>query len=240
MLRFLVSLATYNERENLPLITKEIFEFAPDVDILVIDDNSPDGTGDWVAEQMKTEPRLKLLRRSGKLGLGTATLAAMHYAVENHYDFLLNMDADLSHPPRYLPAIRAKAEGNNNDHGFDVVIGSRYVQGGGVEGWPFYRQLMSRCINLYAKFFLGLKTKDNSGAFRCYRVELLKKLDVTKIISKGYSFQEEILYRLKKLNATFVEVPIIFVDRRFGSSKINRKETLNALWILFRIGIFGR
>lgn len=238
MSHFLVSLATYNERENLPLITKEIFEYAPDVDILVIDDNSPDGTGNWVAEQMQTEPRLKLLRRPGKLGLGTATLAAMKYAVENHYDFLLNMDADLSHPPRYLPAIRDKA--TEGEQGFDVVIGSRYVQGGGVEGWPFYRQLMSRCINLYAKIFLGLKTKDNSGAFRCYRVELLKKLDETKIISKGYSFQEEILYRLKKLNATFAEVPIVFVDRRFGSSKINQKETLNALWILFRIGIFGR
>jgi dolichol-phosphate mannosyltransferase len=236
MSHFLISLATYNERENLPLITKEIFEIAPDVDLLVIDDNSPDGTGNWVAEQMQTEPRLKLLRRSGKLGLGTATLAAMKYAIENQYDFLLNMDADLSHPPRYIPAIRSKAEEGNN--GFDVVIGSRYVRGGGVEGWPWYRQLMSRCINLYAKIFLGLKTKDNSGAFRCYRVELLKKLDETEVISKGYSFQEEILYRLKKLGATFAEVPIIFVDRRFGSSKINRKETLNALWILFRIGTF--
>jgi dolichol-phosphate mannosyltransferase len=238
MSHFLISLATYNERENLPLITREIFEIAPDVDILVIDDNSPDGTGDWVAEQVKREPRLKLLRRSGKLGLGTATLAAMKYAIENQYDFLLNMDADLSHPPRYLSAIRSKAE--EKDKKFDVVIGSRYILGGGVEGWPWYRQLMSRCINLYAKIFLGLKTKDNSGAFRCYRVDLLKKLDETKIISKGYSFQEEILYRLKKLGATFAEVPIIFVDRRFGSSKINQKETLNALWILFRIGIFGK
>ena len=237
MSRYLISLATYNERENLPLITKEIFEFAPDVDILVVDDNSPDGTGDWVAEQMISEPRLKLLRRSGKLGLGTATLAAMNYAIESDYDFLLNMDADLSHPPKYLPAIREKTEEGT---GYDVVIGSRYVPGGGVEGWPFYRRFMSRGINLYAKIFLGLKTKDNSGAFRCYRVELLKKLDQSSIISKGYSFQEEILYRLRKLGATFAEVPIIFVDRRFGSSKINKKETVTALWLLFRIGIFGR
>ncbi|MDR1964789.1 MAG: polyprenol monophosphomannose synthase [Planctomycetaceae bacterium] len=235
MSHFLISLATYNERENLPLITREIFEVAPDADILVIDDNSPDGSGDWVAEQMQTEPRLKLLRRPGKLGLGTATLAAMQYAIENGYDFLLNMDADLSHPPRYIPAIRTKTE----ESGADIVIGSRYVSGGGVEGWPFYRQLMSRSINFYAKIFLGLKTKDNSGAFRCYRVGLLKKLKTETIISKGYSFQEEILYRLRKLGATFAEVPIIFVDRRFGSSKINHKETLTALWILFRIGIFG-
>lgn len=235
MSRFLISLATYNERENLPLITKEIFEYAPDADVLVVDDNSPDGTGDWVAEQQKTEPRLKLLRRAGKLGLGTATLAAMKYAVENGYDFLLNMDADLSHPPKYLPQIQANAQ-----EGFDVVIGSRYVPGGGVEGWPWYRRFMSKGINFYAKLFLGLKTKDNSGAYRCYKTELLRKLDETSIVSKGYSFQEEILFHLRKLGATFAEVPIIFVDRRFGSSKINKKETLTALWLLFRIGIFGR
>ena len=242
MSRFLISLATYNERENLPLITKEIFEYAPDVDILVVDDNSPDGTGDWVAEQMKSESRLKLLRRAGKLGLGTATLAAMNYAIENGYDYLLNMDADLSHPPKYIPSIREKAEegGSDGNAGYDVVIGSRYVPGGGVEGWPFYRRFMSRGINFYAKLFLGLKTKDNSGAFRCYRVELLKKLDQSAIVSKGYSFQEEVLYRLRKLGATFAEVPIIFVDRRFGTSKINKKETITALWLLFRIGIFGR
>ncbi|MDR0869447.1 MAG: polyprenol monophosphomannose synthase [Planctomycetaceae bacterium] len=235
MSKFLISLATYNERENLPLITKEIFEYAPDADILVVDDNSPDGTGDWVAEQQQTEPRLKLLRRAGKLGLGTATLAAMKYAVNNGYDFLLNMDADLSHPPKYLPAIRAKAE-----EGIDVVIGSRYVKGGGVEGWARHRQFMSKGINFYAKLFLGLKTKDNSGAYRCYRTLLLKQLDEKSIVSKGYSFQEEVLFRLNKLGATFAEVPIIFVDRRFGSSKINKKEVVAALWLLFRIGIFGR
>ncbi len=235
MTRLLISLATYNERENLPLITQEIFQQAPDADILVVDDNSPDGTGDWVAEQMQTEQRLKLLRRAGKLGLGTATLAAMRYAVENGYDFLLNMDADLSHPPKYIPAIREKAE-----EGFDVVIGSRYVPGGGVEGWPWFRRFMSGGINFYARLFLRLKTKDNSGAFRCYRCETIAKLDPARVVSKGYSFQEEILYRLKKLDATFAEVPLVFVDRRFGSSKINKKETITALWILFRLGVFGR
>ena len=235
MPRILISLATYNERENLPLITKEIFDTVPEVDVLVIDDNSPDGTGDWVAEQMEEESRLKLLRRSGKLGLGTAVLAGMRYAVENGYDYLINMDADLSHQPKYLPSMIEKAE-----EGYDVVIGSRYVSGGGVEGWPFYRQLMSRSINCYARLFLCLKTKDNSGSYRCYRTSLLEKLDGDSVISRGYSFMEEILYRLRKLGATFAEVPIVFVDRRFGSSKINKKETLAALWILFRLGVFGR
>ncbi|GHT35966.1 dolichol-phosphate mannosyltransferase [Planctomycetales bacterium] len=234
-MRLLISLATYNEIENLPVITEEIFSVVPDADILIIDDNSPDGTGNWVSEKMKSENRLKYIPRSGKLGLGTATIEAMKYAVENGYDYLLNMDADLSHQPRYIPVIYRKAE-----EGFDVVIGSRYVSGGGTENWSFTRRLMSRCINLYARILLGLKTQDNSGAFRCYKTEALKKIDFGKIMSNGYSFCEEVLFHLKKTGASFAEVPIIFIDRRFGSSKINYKETLNALWILLRLGIFGR
>ena len=231
-MKTLLSLATYNERENLPILVEEIFCVAPDLDILVVDDQSPDGTGDWVAEQMEHEPRLKLIRRNGKLGLGTAILAAMRYAVEHDYAFLLNMDADLSHSPQYLSAIRAKAE-----EGFDVVIGSRYVHGGGVEGWPLVRRMMSRGINLYAKLLLGLKTQDNSGSFRCYRTDILKKLDHGKIISHGYSFLEEVLFRLRQKGATFAEVPIRFVDRRYGTSKINAKEALRALGILLRLSI---
>jgi len=209
---------------------EEILGVAPDVDILVVDDNSPDGTGDWVAEQMEREPRLKLIRRSSKLGLGTATRTAMQYAVDNGYDFLLNMDADLSHSPKYLAAIRAKA-----DEGFDVVIGSRYVSGGGIEGWSLARRMMSRGINLYAKLLLGLKTQDNSGSFRCYRTEILKKLDPERMISQGYSFLEEVLFRLRQAGATFAEVPIVFTDRRYGTSKINAKEALRALGILLRL-----
>ena len=230
MSKTLVSLATYNERENLPHLVEEIFHFAPDVDILVVDDNSPDGTGDWVAEWMSHELRLKLIRRSGKLGLGTATLAAMQYAMEHDYTFLLNMDADWSHSPQYIAAIRSKA-----DEGFDIVIGSRYINGGGVEGWPLLRRLMSRGVNLYAKLLLGLGTQDNSGSFRCYRTEILKKLDLRKIISRGYSFLEEVLFRLRQAGATFAEVPIVFVDRRYGTSKINTKEALYALGILLRL-----
>ena len=231
-MKTLISLATYNERENLPILVEEIFWFAPDVDILVVDDNSPDGTGDWVAEQMVHEPRLRLIRRSGKLGLGTATLAAMRYAIENDYAFLLNMDADLSHSPKYLAAIRAKA-----DEGFDVVIGSRYISGGGIEGWPFLRRMMSRGINFYAKLLLGLKTKDNSGSFRSYRTAILKKLDPEKIISQGYSFLEEVLFRLRQAGATFAEVPIVFTDRRYGTSKINTKEAFRALGVLLWLAL---
>ena len=232
--RFLIALATYNERENLPTLTAQIFEFAPDADILIVDDSSPDGTADWVEEQMQSDSRFKLIKRSGKQGLGTAVLAAIDYTIQNGYDFLINMDADLSHPPRFLPAIRAKAE----EECFDVVIGSRYVCGGKIEGWTWSRRLMSRGINLYARCLLGLKTQDNSGSFRCYRAALLKRLEPKMILSRGYSFFEEILYRLSKLGGTFTEVPITFEERRVGKSKLNVKEIVIALYLLLRIGIF--
>jgi len=228
--RILISLATYNERENLPTLAAQIFEFTPDADILVVDDSSPDGTADWVEEQMQNDARFKLLKRTGKLGLGSAVLTAMDYAVQYNYDYLLNMDADLSHPPRYLLAIRAKAE-----EGFDVVIGSRYVPGGNIEGWSLTRRWMSRAINIYARWLLGLKTRDNSGSYRCYRVTLLRQLEPQSILSQGYSFFEEILYRLRELGATFTEVPITFEERRKGQSKLNMKEIFVALWVLLRI-----
>ena len=227
--RYLIFLATYNERENLPILTTQIFDFAPEVDILVVDDSSPDGTADWVEGQMRSDSRFNLIKRSGKLGLGTAVLAAIEYAVQNDYDFLINMDADLSHPPRFLPAICAKADE------FDVVIGSRYVPGGKIEGWSWSRRLMSRGINFYARWLLGLKTLDNSGSFRCYRVALLRQLDPKSILSRGYSFFEEILFRLHKLGGTFAEVPITFEERRVGQSKLNVKEIIVALWLLMRI-----
>ena len=233
--RFLISLATYNERENLPILASQIREFASDSDILVIDDSSPDGTADWVEEQMQNDSHFKLIKRSGKQGLGTAVLAAMDYAIRHDYDFIINMDADLSHPARFLPAIMSKAE-----EGIDVVIGSRYVSGGKIEGWTWYRHGMSRSINIYARWLLGLKTRDNSGAFRCYRVALLKRLDFKSIISRGYSFFEEILFRLRKLGATFSEVPITFEERQAGQSKLNVKEIFIALWLLLRIGVTRR
>ena len=229
--RFLISLATYNELANLPILTSQIFEFAPYADILVIDDSSPDGTADWVEEQIHIDSRFKLIKRTGKLGLGSAVLAAMDYAVQNGYDFLINMDADLSHPPRFLPALRSKAE-----EGFDVVIGSRYVPGGKIEGWTYTRRLMSQAINIYARWLLGLKTRDNSGSYRCYRVALLSRLDPQSVLSKGYSFFEEILFRLRELDGSFTEVPFAFEERRAGQSKLNVREIFVALWLLLRIG----
>jgi len=229
--RTLVTVATYNEIENLPALTEAIWQVAPHVDILVIDDNSPDGTGRWCDERAAAEPRLACLHRAGKLGLGTATIAGMQYAIEHGYDQVLNMDADFSHHPRYIPAILAGMAGA------DVSIGSRYCPGGGTKDWPFKRRFMSWAVNTYARCLLGLKPHDTSGAFRCYRSLHLKKLDFRAIQSRGYSFQEEILWRLKRVGARMSETPILFADRERGVSKINQKEALAAIWIIFRLGI---
>ena len=230
-LRTLITIATYNEIENLPSLTQAIFEIAPHVDILVIDDNSPDGTGRWCDEQASHDARLHCTHRPGKLGLGTATIAGMQYAIEHGYECVLNMDADFSHHPRYIPALLAGLEKT------DVMIGSRYIPGGGVKDWPFRRRLMSWAVNTYARLLLGLRPRDTSGAFRAYRVEALKRIDFSEIKSRGYSFQEEILWRLKRARARMAETPILFADRERGQSKINRQEAINALRILFRLGL---
>lgn len=229
--RTLITIATYNEIDNLPPLVEAILAVAPQVDLLVIDDNSPDGTGRWCDEQALKDKRIHCLHRAGKLGLGTATIAGMRYAIEHGYELMLNMDADFSHHPRYVPALLAGMETA------DVTIGSRYVSGGGVKDWPLRRKLMSWGVNTYARLLLGLSPRDCSGAFRCYRVELLKKIDFDSIRSRGYSFQEEILWHLKRAGARFAETPILFADRERGQSKINSREALAALWIIFRLGV---
>ena len=231
----LVTVATYNEIENLPLLAAAIFDQTPDVDLLVIDDNSPDGTGRWCDEQATREPRIHCLHRAGKLGLGTATLAGMRYGIEHGYRYVLNMDADFSHHPRYLPGLLAGMDADGQP-AVDVMIGSRYVRGGGVEGWPLKRQFMSRGVNLYARCLLGLPIKDCSGAFRCYRTSLLARLDLSAVRSRGYSFQEEILWHLKRAGAQFGEYPIVFADRERGASKINSSEAVAALKIIAQLG----
>ncbi len=229
----LITLCTYNELENLPQLIPVIFEHAPDAHVLVIDDNSPDGTGKLADELAADDDRVRVLHREGKQGLGTATLAGFQYGIENDYEFLINLDADFSHPPRYIPALRELMSQ------VDVGIGSRYVPGGKVEGWGPMRYLMSGGINWYARLFLRLKTRDNSGSFRCYRVSKLAEIDFNLVRAKGYAFQEEILFRCLRIGCTFAETPIVFEDRRYGESKINWKESVIALWVIFHLGIDG-
>lgn len=234
----LVFVATYNEIENLPTLVEQVFEHAPDVDILVIDDSSPDGTGPWCDRKAEQDPRISCLHRPHKMGLGTATLAGLQHAVDAGYDYAINLDADLSHPPKHIPEMLARM-GCSDSGATDVVIGSRYVKGGGIEGWPLGRHVMSRMVNAFARLFLGLTPRDCSGSYRCYRVSKLAALDFEEFRSRGYSVLEELLWRLKRRGARFEEVPIVFVDRQAGASKINKKEALAAFWLILRLGLIG-
>jgi dolichol-phosphate mannosyltransferase len=227
--RVVVTLCTFNERDNLRELIPELRRVVPAADVLVVDDNSPDGTSQFVAELGRSDPRVKLITREGKLGLGTATIAALRYGCEQGYDYVVNMDADFSHPPRFVPDLVAAMQSA------DVAIGSRYVAGGQIVGWPWTRKVMSWMINTYARIMLGLSTRDNSGSFRCYRASKLKLIPWGQCRAKGYAFLEEVLFRCQRAGCTFTEVPITFEERRHGSSKINWKEAVIAVWVLFRL-----
>jgi dolichol-phosphate mannosyltransferase len=229
--RILVSLATYNERDNLAPLLAEIQKAVPSADLLVIDDNSPDGTGRLADELAASNPRLHVLHRAGKLGLGTAILAGMVYSLEHHYDFFVNMDADFSHQPCYLPAMLAGMDRH------DVMIGSRYVPGGGSENWPLSRQLMSRGINAVVAILMRIPARDCSGGYRCYRVSKLGQARLDRVRSRGYSFQQEVLYRCRKSGFKIGETPIVFANRRAGQSKVNLREAVRSLAMIFRIGL---
>jgi dolichol-phosphate mannosyltransferase len=229
--RILVSLATYNEAGNVAALIGEIHKFVPRADVLVIDDNSPDGTWKIVEELGAADPRITLLRRPGKLGLGTALIAAMNYAMQHNYDYLQNMDADFSHPPRYLPGILAGMSK------YDVMIGSRYVAGGGTENWPLPRRVMSRSVNLLVRFLFRMPVKDASGAYRCYRVSKLRETRLDRVRSRGYSFQQEVLFRCHKAGCKLGEYPIIFESRRAGASKVNRAEAVRSMSMIVYLGL---
>jgi dolichol-phosphate mannosyltransferase len=227
-----VSLATFNEVENLRPLVVTIREFAPHSSILVTDDNSPDGTGQLADELARTLPDIHVRHRAGKLGLGTAVLEAMQFAIDGGYDYFLNLDADFSHPPRFIPDLLAGMREN------DVMIGSRYVKGGGVEGeFNFKRKFMSTGINWYARLLLGLKTRDNSGSYRCYRVAKLAQIDLKRVRSRGYSFMEEILFWCRQVDCRMGETPIVFENRRAGVSKLNKAEAVQALRIILQLGV---
>jgi dolichol-phosphate mannosyltransferase len=229
--RILVSLATYNERDNLAPLLWEVQKTLPAAEVLVIDDNSPDGTGRLADELAARNPSVHVLHRPGKLGLGTAILAAMRYAVEHGYDYCINMDADFSHHPRYLPALVAGMDRH------DVMIGSRYVPGGGTENWPLSRRLISRSVNALVRLLMRLPPRDCSGAYRCYRVAKLREARLDQMVSRGYSFQQEVLYRCRKAGCRLGEVPIVFENRRAGASKVNLREAVRSLSVLAFLGV---
>jgi dolichol-phosphate mannosyltransferase len=224
-------LATYNERDNLGPLLAEIRKALPQADVLVIDDNSPDGTGQLADELAAADPRLHVLHRRGKLGLGTAILTAMHYAMDHDFDYHINMDADFSHHPRYLGELLAGMDR------CDVMIGSRYVAGGGSAGWPASRLFISRSVNGLVAFLMRLPAHDCSGAYRCYRVAKLRQVRLDRVKSRGYSFQQEVLYRCRRAGCRLGETPILFANRRAGQSKVNWYEAVRSMAMLLYIGV---
>jgi dolichol-phosphate mannosyltransferase len=222
----LVGLATYNELDNLPGLVAVLHNELPEAQVLVVDDNSPDGTGMWCREFAEREPWFTCIERPGKLGLGSALALLMQTAVERGATHLVTLDADWSHPPDQLPAMLKAAESA------DVVIGSRYVPGGNIIGWPMQRRIMSRIVNSASRVILGLDIGDLSGNYRVYSTRLLATLPWEEINAVGYAFIEQVLWHLKRAGATFAEVPITFTNRTRGKSKITWRESVGAVRML--------
>jgi len=224
-MRSLVILPTYDEAENVIPLSREILVQDPDLDVLVVDDASPDGTGDLVEKESQGEPRLALLRREAKLGLGSAYLAGFRWGLERDHARVLTMDCDWSHHPRYLPAMLAAAR-----DGADMVIGSRYVPGGALLDWPLHRRLLSRFANAYTRVLLRLPVRDCTAGFRCYSREVLETVDPFDIGASGYAFLEEMVWRVHRCGFRIAEIPIVFEQRTAGASKINHFEIYRAAW----------
>lgn len=232
--RVLVAVCTYNEATNLPELVDRVFAALPHTDVLVVDDNSPDGTGRWAIERAVQDGRLKVIIRENARGLGGATKRAFQFAVDQGYDFLLNLDGDLSHEPETLPVMLAVAQ---NDAAVDVVVGSRYCTGGAVQGWPLRRRFMSRLVNRFAVSVLRLPVSDCSGSFRCYRVKTLEAINPSSLTSNGYAILEEVLLRLRAIGAKMVEVPIVFYDRTSGHSKLTLSEAFRSARQLVKMAL---
>ena len=231
----LVVIPTYNERENLPQLTAEVFDALPGCAILIVDDASPDGTGEWCKSQ--DHPQMHLLARQGKDGIGSALIAGLRYARQNDYRLVVTMDADFSHLPAELPQLVDSIDDPIAVQMSDVTIGSRYMAGGSIEGWGLRRRTMSRLVNWFARYFLGLRIHDCSTGFRCYRVATLAPVLDAQFVAQGYAFEEEILFRLQRQGARLREIPSRFVDRNRGGSKLNLVEAVKAGWVLIRLSI---
>ena len=229
-LQTLIIIPTYNERENLPIAIERVHEALPYADILVVDDGSPDGTGALADHLSAEDQRVHVLHRTEKAGLGLAYLAGFHWALVRSYELIFEMDADLSHPasalPRFIETIEA---------GADVVLGSRWVKGGGVEGWPFKRRLLSKGGSLYARSILGVQVRDLTGGFKCFRRQVLEEMGLDKVVTAGYGFQVELTWRALKAGYNVVEVPIIFTDRVAGVSKMSSAIFLEALTLVWKL-----
>jgi dolichol-phosphate mannosyltransferase len=233
-MKAMVVIPTYNEKENINRLIPEVLAQDPLLEVLVVDDNSPDGTGDLVESGFRGHSRVHLLRRAGKMGLGTAYLNGFRYALARpEIECVFEMDADFSHRPQYLPEFLKALETA------DVVLGSRYIAGGGVAGWGLRRRVLSRWGSIFARGMLGLPVSDCTGGFRCYRREVLAALDLDRVTSQGFGFQVEMLYECRQRGFRIKEIPIVFPDRELGESKMSAGIVYEALLLVFRLR-FGR
>lgn len=231
----LVIVPTFNERASLPRAIDRLFAASPEgIDLLVVDDSSPDGTAEIVKGVAAHDPRVHLLQRPGKAGLGTAYVTGFEWALERGYDAVVEMDADLSHDPGDVPRLLAGLKDA------DLVVGSRYVPGGRIENWGVVRRLLSRLGNLYARAWLGFGIRDSTSGYRAFRAEVLRREDLATLHSEGYAFQIEMVRRIHRAGGRVVEVPITFVERELGRSKMSRRIVLEALVVVTAAGIQDR
>lgn len=229
MNKTLIIIGTYNERENLAPLVEAVLSLGRGLDVLVIDDNSPDGTGRVADGLAAKHPEVSVLHRAGKLGLGTAYVEGFRHALEKGYDRIITMDADFSHDPRYLPEFLAALDTH------DVAVGTRYIKGGGVENWPPHRLALSRGGSLYTRLVTGMPLHDATGGFNGFRREVLEAIGLDSIRSEGYSFMIEIKFRSWKKRFRIAEIPIIFADRTRGKSKMSKKIFLEAIFMVWKI-----
>ena len=236
-MKILIIIPTYNEIQNIERIIPEVLAQAPNLDILIVDDNSPDGTAAIVKKIKEKEPRVNILERPGKLGLGTAYVDGFKFALQRDYDAVMEMDADFSHDPKEIPNFIAASKNA------DFIQGSRYVNGVNVINWSMSRLLLSYFANYYSRAITGMHVKDGTGGYRLIKREVLESIDLDKIKSNGYSFQLELLFKAFKKEFKIKEIPIIFVDRVEGKSKMSRKIVIEAIymvWVLRLKSLFGR
>ena len=236
-MKTLVIIPTYDEKENVAKIIEKTLMTLESIDVLIVDDNSPDGTARIVKDIMQKEPRVLLIEREGKLGLGTAYIAGFKFAIERKYDYIFEMDADFSHDPGEIPNFLEKIKD------YDLVLGSRYLHGVTVVNWPLRRLFLSYSANVYSRIITGLRIKDCTGGFKCFRREVLEAIDLDKVHSGGYAFQIEMSLKAWKKGFKIIEIPIIFIDRLEGQSKMSRKIVFEAVWMVWKLRLlilFGR
>ncbi len=228
--RILIIMPMYNEKENIRQIIPAVLSQDERINILIIDDNSPDGTGKIADELAASDQRISVLHRQGKLGLGTAYVVGFKYALKTGYDLAFEMDADFSHDPKYLPSMIEMAE-----DGYDLVVGSRWVKGGGIENWPKSRELLSRYASVYSRIVTGIPVHDTTAGFQCFKREVLEAIDLDGLKSGGYSFQIETKFKVHRKGFNIGELPIVFKDRIEGQSKMSQKIIFEAIWMVWKL-----